>query len=200
MRNYKQTGVSVGELVEEKNAAYGSAFERSGEIMRVLYPDGISADQMVDALATVRVIDKLFRIANKKDAFDESPWRDVAGYGILMATLDEERVVATTKVPETFVDSNTGDTIRLEDIRFIRYNGAGSVEVSAEPLQGSGEWASDDGRTVSESYFENGEVSGETPPLEAYDADEMAFLSMQERREWRSSGSTNLLTLRQACV
>ena len=29
------------------------------------------------------MIDKLFRIANKKDAFDENPWRDIAGYALL---------------------------------------------------------------------------------------------------------------------
>lgn len=32
----------------------------------------------------VRVVDKLFRIANHKDAFGENPWADIAGYAVLM--------------------------------------------------------------------------------------------------------------------
>jgi hypothetical protein len=31
----------------------------------------------------VRILDKLFRIANDKSAFNEDPWQDIAGYGIL---------------------------------------------------------------------------------------------------------------------
>jgi hypothetical protein len=79
----------IGDVVAEKNAAYGDAFNRAGDVMRVLYPSGIAPEQMTDALGVVRVVDKLFRIANKRDAFGGSPWRDVAGYGILGATRDE---------------------------------------------------------------------------------------------------------------
>ena len=35
--------------------------------------------------AVVRVLDKLFRIATDRDALGESPWRDIAGYGLLGA-------------------------------------------------------------------------------------------------------------------
>ena len=55
----------------------------SQEIIKVLYPNGIQPKQYRDMLAIVRVIDKLFRIANNKDAFGESPWRDIAGYSLL---------------------------------------------------------------------------------------------------------------------
>jgi hypothetical protein len=34
-------------------------------------------------LTVVRILDKLFRIANSKDAFNEDPWFDIAGYAIL---------------------------------------------------------------------------------------------------------------------
>lgn len=34
-------------------------------------------------LAITRIVDKLFRIATDKDAFGESPFKDIAGYGIL---------------------------------------------------------------------------------------------------------------------
>jgi len=42
-------------------------------------------------LAMIRVIDKLFRIATKKDAFGESPWRDICGYSILGVANDEDK-------------------------------------------------------------------------------------------------------------
>lgn len=70
-------------LVKEKNAAYGSSFEDSVTIMRLLYPKGISVEQLEDSLAIVRVLDKLKRIATKKDAFNENPWQDILGYALL---------------------------------------------------------------------------------------------------------------------
>ena len=82
-RTYKQIGEEIGSLVDEKNAAYGSSFAESYKILSVLYPNGIQPEQYTDALAIIRVIDKLFRLANKKDAFGESPWKDIAGYAIL---------------------------------------------------------------------------------------------------------------------
>jgi hypothetical protein len=82
-KTYKQIGIDVGSLVDEKNAAYGSSFAECHKILSVLYPSGIKPEQYTDALAIIRVIDKLFRIANKKDAFGESPWKDIAGYALL---------------------------------------------------------------------------------------------------------------------
>jgi hypothetical protein len=87
---YAEIAAEIGALVESKQAACGDSFGRSGQVMRILYPDGIRPDQMDDALAVVRVIDKLFRIANKKDAFGESPWRDLCGYSLLSLSRDME--------------------------------------------------------------------------------------------------------------
>jgi len=89
-KTYKLIGEEIGSLVDEKNAAYGSSFAESYKILSVLYPDGIKPHQYTDALAIIRVIDKLFRIANKKDAFGESPWRDIAGYAILGVANNEK--------------------------------------------------------------------------------------------------------------
>ena len=86
---YVELGEQIGKLVAEKQVAYGDSFGKSGKIMSILYPDGIRAEQMKDALAVVRVIDKLFRIASKKDAFGESPWKDIAGYALLGWGSDE---------------------------------------------------------------------------------------------------------------
>jgi len=91
-KTYKQIGEEIGKLVEEKNAAYGSSFAECHKILSVLYPEGIKPEQYTDALAIIRVIDKLFRIANNKDAFVESPWNDIAGYAILgVANHDSKR-------------------------------------------------------------------------------------------------------------
>lgn len=91
--NYEETGARIGRVVTEKQIAYGDSFGNSGEILRVLYPNGIKPEQYDDMLAVVRIVDKLFRIANKKDAFGESPYSDIAGYGILGVARDvmEER-------------------------------------------------------------------------------------------------------------
>jgi hypothetical protein len=89
----------VGTLVSQKNEAYGDAFSQAGDVIRVLYPDGIRPEQYVDLLVTVRIVDKLFRIANKKDAFDESPWQDIAGYGILMTAYDKAAQVQEVFIP-----------------------------------------------------------------------------------------------------
>ena len=82
-KTFKDIGSEIGELVDQKNAAYGSSFAESYKILSVLYPNGIKPEQYTDALAIIRVIDKLFRIATAKDAFGESPWKDIAGYAIL---------------------------------------------------------------------------------------------------------------------
>lgn len=88
---YSLLGQKIGELVEQKQAAYGDSFGKSGDVLRILYPGGISPEQIDDALSIVRIVDKLFRIATAKDAFGETPYRDIAGYGILGAYRAELR-------------------------------------------------------------------------------------------------------------
>jgi hypothetical protein len=51
--------------------------------MRNLVPNGVKAKDYTNLLAITRVIDKLFRIATKEDAFEENPWKDIAGYALL---------------------------------------------------------------------------------------------------------------------
>ncbi len=83
MGDYEELGRSVGALVDVKNKAYGSAFDDAGEFLTILYPNGIQPNQYGDALALVRIFDKMKRIATDKDALGESPYRDIAGYGLL---------------------------------------------------------------------------------------------------------------------
>lgn len=73
----------IGELTVEKNLAYGDSYLKAGQILEVLYPNGIEPAQYRDALGVVRIVDKLFRIATRKNAFGESPWADICGYGLI---------------------------------------------------------------------------------------------------------------------
>lgn len=82
---YEALGAELGRLTDEKNAAYGSSFSKTADFFRLLYPDGIRPEQYGDALLLARVFDKCMRIANQKDAFGESPYRDLVGYGLLGA-------------------------------------------------------------------------------------------------------------------
>ena len=81
---YEVTGAAIGQLVDVKNKAYGRGFDFAGSILAILYPNGIRPEQYKDLGAMIRILDKFFRIATSKDALGESPWTDVAGYGLLM--------------------------------------------------------------------------------------------------------------------
>ncbi len=89
--NYESLAAEIGKLVSEKNEAYGDSFGEASKILEVLYPEGIPVSGYRDALALVRVIDKLFRLTNRKDAFGESPWRDICGYALLGVANDESQ-------------------------------------------------------------------------------------------------------------
>ena len=80
---YEEIAIRIGQLVDEKNQAYGDAFNKSDEFLKLLYPNGVMPEQYSDMLAIVRIFDKLMRIATAKDALGENPFKDIAGYGIL---------------------------------------------------------------------------------------------------------------------
>ncbi len=82
-------GQGIAELTAAKNDAYGQSFYVSGHILALLYPDGVQPAQYGDMLAAARIIDKLGRLATRKDAFGESPYKDIAGYGLIGAVADE---------------------------------------------------------------------------------------------------------------
>ena len=83
MKSLYELSINLGSLLEDKNKAYGSAFSKSSEVLKILYPNGIQPEQYTDLLLTTRILDKLFRIATDKSAFNEEPWKDIAGYGLL---------------------------------------------------------------------------------------------------------------------
>ena len=80
---FSQLGDAVGDLVHDKQRAYGDSFGRSGECLRQMFPDGIKPHQYDDLLTIARILDKLFRLANDPSAFDENPYRDIVGYALL---------------------------------------------------------------------------------------------------------------------
>lgn len=77
-------------VVDRSNQAYGNSTERSARLMGILWPDGVPPDRMHDARCMISILDKLSRIVTDKDAFGESPWRDVAGYALLAYRHDLE--------------------------------------------------------------------------------------------------------------
>lgn len=89
--SYELLGFDIGAMVAKKQKAYGDSFSRSGDILRILYPSGIAPEQFDDALCVVRIVDKLFRIATDRDALGESPYRYIAGYGMLGAMRQKSR-------------------------------------------------------------------------------------------------------------
>ncbi|MBZ4402498.1 hypothetical protein [Myxococcus sp. AS-1-15] len=89
--DYAGLGAALGRMVTEKQRAYGDAFGKAGQVLGLLYPDGIPRAKLDDALAVVRVVDKLFRVATDRDALGESPWRDIAGYALLATERVEQQ-------------------------------------------------------------------------------------------------------------
>jgi len=80
---YLKAATNVAQVVEEKQVAYGDSFGKAGKVLELLYPNGVKIEQYQDMLTVVRIIDKIFRIASKKDAFGESPYSDLMGYSLL---------------------------------------------------------------------------------------------------------------------
>lgn len=86
MKTFQELATDIGTLVEEKNKAYGSAFDKAGDFIRLLYPEGIKPDQYKDMLCTVRIFDKLMRIATSCEGTEEKKvdaYSDIMGYALL---------------------------------------------------------------------------------------------------------------------
>lgn len=98
-KSFTELANGIGKLVEEKNKAYGNAFDRAGDFLRVLYPEGIKPDQYKDMLCIVRVFDKLMRIATSYEGTEEKKvqaYSDLSGYGLLglRSSLEEQQTAA----------------------------------------------------------------------------------------------------------
>ena len=97
MKTFQELAKGIADLVTEKEKAYGSAFDRAGDFLRVLYPEGIKPEQYKDMLCIIRVFDKLMRIATSYEGTEEKKvdaYSDLMGYGLLglRASLEEKEV------------------------------------------------------------------------------------------------------------
>lgn len=79
---YERQGIIIGRIVDIKNKQYGDSVNKTGGILKELYPDGVRPDQYHDMMLVTRVLDKLCRVANGKQG-EENPWSDIAGYGLI---------------------------------------------------------------------------------------------------------------------
>ena len=90
MKSFEELGREIGQIVAQKNKAYGNSFAISDEFLKLLFPNGIHPKQYGDVLCLVRIFDKMKRIASQKEAFGENPYLDIAGYGLLGSTFFDE--------------------------------------------------------------------------------------------------------------
>jgi hypothetical protein len=90
-KRLRKVGVGVTKNTIAKNRKYGDAARTVSDLVHVLYPDGIQPYQYDNALLLIRLLDKVVRVASytpeRLAADDESPWIDIAGYGLLGAEL-----------------------------------------------------------------------------------------------------------------
>lgn len=98
-KSFVEMATDVANLVSEKEKSYGSAFDKSGEFLKVLYPDGVKPEQYKDMLCTVRMFDKLMRIATSYEGTSEKKidaYSDLMGYALLglRAAKEEEADLA----------------------------------------------------------------------------------------------------------
>lgn len=72
-------------LVATKNKAYNDSTRKTEAILEMLFPGGVPKEKMIDLVYIIPLINKICRISGNKDAFDENPYLDIIGYGLLAA-------------------------------------------------------------------------------------------------------------------
>lgn len=98
--SFKQKGQKIGELVDLKQKAYGNAITKTNKLLEVFLEDyknddntyTIPASLLKHIALQVRIMDKMNRIFSNPDGdlMQESPYNDVAGYGLLGSELLNE--------------------------------------------------------------------------------------------------------------
>ncbi|KKX52579.1 MULTISPECIES: hypothetical protein [Brevibacillus] len=94
---YQKLGSELGAFIDDRQVRYGNSFEKCGEFLKLLYPDGVRPDQYTDMLAIVRIFDKQMRLATGKNDDGETPYKDIAGYGLLGWMKDERGLEVETE-------------------------------------------------------------------------------------------------------
>jgi hypothetical protein len=82
IKQLKKLSNELCELLGDKAENYGTAFEDSGKILKILAPAGVKPEAYQHILYVARVLDKLFRIMTGGPD-NEEPFKDIAGYSLL---------------------------------------------------------------------------------------------------------------------
>lgn len=80
---YKKVALEVADLTSNKNIAYGDGISFVENTLLLLFPNGIPVEKYNDVFLIIRLLDKICRISHDKDAYGESPWKDINGYSLL---------------------------------------------------------------------------------------------------------------------
>ena len=83
----------IGNLTADKNAAYGNSVATVDACLKVFFPSGVPTRKYQHAMLFTRILDKMMRIATNETAFGENPYRDIAGYAIMGALINNEQEV-----------------------------------------------------------------------------------------------------------
>lgn len=81
--DFKAIGAEIGAKTADKNRKYGDSAGKTGAMFRVIFPDGIPVSAYDDVLLLVRILDKVVRVATGAPDDEESPYSDLAGYGLI---------------------------------------------------------------------------------------------------------------------
>jgi hypothetical protein len=87
---FKKITDDLAAILSTKDEAYGNAFDKTTQILSLLYPNGIKVEQYKDLHVIIRMLDKISRIARDNDPLGESPYMDIAGYSILSLARDNK--------------------------------------------------------------------------------------------------------------
>lgn len=129
-KSFTELALDIGKLVEDKNKSYGSAFNKAGDFLRVLYPEGIKPSQYKDMLCVVRIFDKLMRIATSYEGTKEKEvdaYSDIMGYALLGLSSSEKEKHVPVMIDPFCVDKV--ETTTLVNKAF-KYEKSGNVSVT----------------------------------------------------------------------
>lgn len=118
-KEWEELALKVGRKVAEKNKAYGDSVRNAARIMQILYPKGIAFDQIPGALLTVRMLDKLSRMANDPEFGNEDPPFDMAGYSLLWMELQEnglDKAALDDNIPAELKAANPGSRKEWQNV------------------------------------------------------------------------------------
>lgn len=88
---YEHEAQDIANLVLAKKQAYGEhSLEQVNDIIKILYPTGISSEDYSKVLIIVRLLDKVTRLVTAHHKDKEDAWKDIAGYALRMLVLDQE--------------------------------------------------------------------------------------------------------------